>query len=110
MDFCDQRRFNYRLSRARVAVEDAYGRLKGQWRCLSKRNDTDVSDLPDLIAACCVLHNLCEIHGERFNEEWLQDVDTSSINQGCSVDNDSNASHGSGENIRESLTAYFKDE
>ena len=43
-----------------------------RWRCLSKRNDTDISDLPDLIAACCVLHNLCEIHRERFNEEWLQ--------------------------------------
>lgn len=105
---CAQRRFNYRLSRARVVVEDAYGRLKGRRRCLSKRNNTDVSDLPDLIVACCVLHNLCEIHGEQFNEEWLQDVDTSSINQGFTVDNDGNASHGSGENIRKALTAYFK--
>ena len=102
----DQRRFNYRLSRARVVVEDAYGRLKGRWRCLSKRNDTDISDLPNLIAACCVLHNLCEIHGERFNEEWLQDVDTHTVN---TVDNHINASHGSAENIRKALTAYFKD-
>ena len=52
----EQRTFNYRLSRARVVVEDAYGRLKGRWRCLSKRIDADVSDLPQLVAACCVLH------------------------------------------------------
>ena len=80
-----------------MVVEDAYGRLKGRWRCLSKRTDTEISDLPDLIATSCVLHNLCEIHGERFNEEWLKDLETNSINQGCTVDSDSNVSNGSGE-------------
>ena len=66
-------------------------------------------DLPELIAACCILHNLCEIHGERFNEDWLQDLDTSNINQGCTVDSDSNGSHKNGEDVRKALTTYFKD-
>ena len=105
----DQRKFNKRLSRARVVVEDAYGRLKGRWRCLSKRNDTNVSDLPEQVAACCVLHNICEIHGETFNEDWLQDLDPHCVSQVPSPDSSSASSCGSGEDVRRALTTYFKD-
>ena len=56
-----QKTFNYRLSKARVVVEHCYGRLKGRWRCLLKRQDVDVCDAPEIVAACCVLHNVCEI-------------------------------------------------
>ena len=27
------------------------------------------------VLACCILHNVCEIHGGDFNEEWLDDLD-----------------------------------
>ena len=70
-----QKNFNYRLSRARVVVEIAFGRLKARWRRLSKQIEMDIKNVPHVIAACCVLHNLCEIHGDSFNEEWLQEVD-----------------------------------
>ena len=101
---CQQKTFNYRLSRARVVVEHAYGRLKGRWRTLLKRNDTSIHDLPKLVAACCVLHNICEIHGENFNEEWLDGVtdhtSESSHSTSASVDN-------SGQDIQIALMRYF---
>ena len=34
-----------------------------------KQLDVDVSDVPEVVTACCV-HNICEVHGE-FSEEWL---------------------------------------
>ena len=27
-----------------------------------------------MIPACCTLHNICEIHGDEFNDEWMQSV------------------------------------
>ena len=64
-----QRTFNYRLSRARVAVENAFGRLKGRWLSLMKRNDSDIKSIPTLVAACCVLYNLCETHGDGCEQD-----------------------------------------
>ena len=26
-----------------------------------------------IIMACCVLHNVCEIHGEEIDDTWLED-------------------------------------
>ena len=46
------KRYNYRISRARIVVECAYGRLKARWRHLLKRNDMHVSNIPVIIAAC----------------------------------------------------------
>ena len=76
----EQRYFNYRLSSARVIVEHAYGKLKDRWRCLLKRLDIDVADVPELVLACCVLHNVCEVHGDDFDAEWIEGVsDTSGL-------------------------------
>ena len=69
-----QESYNYRISRARVVAEIAYGQLKGRWRRLMKKNEMDISNIPMVISACCVLHNMCEIH-ESFNNSWLQDND-----------------------------------
>ncbi|XP_071947392.1 uncharacterized protein [Antedon mediterranea] len=69
----DQRTFNYRLSRARMVIERSFGMLKGRWRILMKRNDSALRHVPNMVVACCVLHNFCIAEGEVYNPEW--DVD-----------------------------------
>ena len=70
-----QKNFNYRLSQGCVVVEIAFGRLRARWQQLSKKIDMHIKHIPNVILACCVLHNVCVIHNDTFNEEWLQDVD-----------------------------------
>lgn len=66
----ERRRFTYALSSAHSVVDAAFTRLKGRWRCLQKKSDIDVSVMPDVVAACCVLHNICERTGDDFLPEW----------------------------------------
>lgn len=65
-----QKNFNYHLRSARMVVENAFGRLKGHWRCLVKQNDVDTAFMSTVVVACCILHNLCEDNGEIFLPEW----------------------------------------
>ena len=99
-----QRKFNYSLSKARVVVEHSYGKLKGRWRCLLKRLDVDVCDVPELVIACCILHNLCEIHGDEFSEEWLDGVDN---NGPVSSVSNSTRAEGNSKDIRSALMTHF---
>uniref|UniRef100_A0A3Q3EJ22 DDE Tnp4 domain-containing protein n=1 Tax=Labrus bergylta TaxID=56723 RepID=A0A3Q3EJ22_9LABR len=65
-----QQLYNHKTSKARVVVENAFGRLKGRWRCLQKRNDCSLDRVKSMVITCCVLHNLCESLDEEYREEW----------------------------------------
>ena len=67
-----QHTFNYWLSRTRIVVENTFGRLKARWWTLMKKNIMFVHNIPHIIAAACVLHNICERHNQNFNDAWLQ--------------------------------------
>uniref|UniRef100_A0A3Q3E6Q9 Zmp:0000000634 n=1 Tax=Labrus bergylta TaxID=56723 RepID=A0A3Q3E6Q9_9LABR len=45
--------------------------------CLAKRNDVDITIMPDIVAACCVLHNICEITKDNFLAETRKQTDSS---------------------------------
>jgi len=64
----NQKVFNYHLSKARIVVENAFGRLKARWRWLTKRNDMNISNTPHIVTACCILHNICEMFGDRVHD------------------------------------------
>ena len=55
-----QRYFNFRLSRARMSVENTFGRWKGRFRRFLKRVDLTVNCITAVIAASCIMHNICE--------------------------------------------------
>jgi hypothetical protein len=63
--------FNAYLNKARVRVENAFGRLKGRWRILHKTIELDYTEAPKIIIACCILHNIVEDNKQIFYPSWL---------------------------------------
>ena len=53
-----------------MVVENAFGRLKGQWRCLLKRLNFKLKIVPHVVSSCVVLHNMCEMFGDNCPTEW----------------------------------------
>jgi len=92
--------YNKKICRARVVVENAFGRLKGRWRCLMKRNDCDVKLVKSMVLTCCALHNLCESHGETYDDGW----DAPAAEPGVAV---AQGAEEEGRDIREGLMRYL---
>ena len=55
----DKAYFNYRLSRARMITECAFGKLKGRFRVLFGKCESKKETVKIMSLACVVLHNLC---------------------------------------------------
>ena len=100
-----QKNYNYRVCRARITVEIAFGCLKGRWRRLMKRNDMHVSNIPHIVTAACILHNICEIHHEHFNDTWMQSGEVDYV-QPETVARDTPT--GPPQNVRNALMEYFQ--
>ena len=65
----DEKRFNKTLSSSRCTVEIGFGLLKSRWRCLMKRLDNNLENIPKIIIACVVLHNIGPIRGDTYISE-----------------------------------------
>ena len=66
-----QKRYNYRLSQARVVVEIAFGRLKARWRRLAKQIYMHIDNVPFIVAACCVLDNVIASMKSGYTKIWI---------------------------------------
>ncbi|XP_022749945.1 protein ALP1-like [Durio zibethinus] len=64
-----QHAFNEKIGEIEKVAKEAFARLKGRWACLQKRTEVKLQDLPVVLGACCVLHNICEMRNEEINPE-----------------------------------------
>ena len=39
-----------------------------------KQLEIHINNVPVSIVACCILHNICEIHGDEFDHCWLEEA------------------------------------
>jgi hypothetical protein len=65
--------WNYIQSSTRMAVERAFGILKGWWRIILKRVDMPLRHLPNLFTTCICLYNLCIIYKDNFDNAWAEE-------------------------------------
>ena len=66
----EQEWFNFRLSSARMAVERAFGMLKGRWRILQRPSERQKLINHCRMTTACVLHNLCVSANVYYNQYW----------------------------------------
>ncbi|KAJ4935392.1 hypothetical protein JOQ06_016928 [Pogonophryne albipinna] len=69
-----KRIFNYRLSRARMVVENAFGILASRWRIFHRRINLLPKNVDTLVVAGCILHNflLAPSENQRLLDEAEQ--------------------------------------
>ena len=99
-----QRLFNYRLSRARMTVENTFGRWKGRYIRFTKRVDMAIPALVRVIHASCILHNICESLKNEFLPHWHNAEELAEESTTPSLDE---THEQDAELVRSALTEYF---
>lgn len=116
----DERIFNYRLSRARRCIENAFGILSAKFQCLRGAMLCSPDRAQKIVVTCCLLHNYlmssttyCPIDfadsygpdGEFINGSWR--TTTVQLQSICEQDN---SIENQPKKIRNSLKEYFNSE
>ena len=96
-----EKHFNKTLSKSRVVIEQAFGKLKGRWRCLKKGLEEDIDKVPSTITACCILHNICQSMADNYD----QDTDSDNGDDDDDYHQHNQLCHSNGTRIREIIKA-----
>ena len=117
----EERIFNYRLSRGRRIVENAFGILSNRWRVLSKKMEISPERAELVTLAACSLHNMLRTRFPNHTNHLLDREDptthhvtdgewrTGPLMKGLDALKGNNATN-KGKAIRRYLTAYFQTE
>ncbi|XP_031327606.1 protein ALP1-like [Photinus pyralis] len=104
----EEESFNVYLNAGRVSVEIAFGRLKARWRCLLKRLDIHYSFVPQIVSACCILHNIVESRKEAYVVQWEKAVmEAEVIFPQPRINTSREREHFSGHTIRDTIKNYL---
>ncbi|KAM6472263.1 uncharacterized protein PHA67_004530 [Liasis olivaceus] len=63
-----KRAYNKTFRCCHGVVEQAFGRLKARWQCLTGRLPVAEENVVAVVTACVVLHNICEMKGHVLQE------------------------------------------
>ena len=88
-----------------IEIKHSRARAKILLVLLMKRNDMDIENVPYMVTACCILHNMCVIHGDAFNELWVEAMNNSTQPATSMGDNTSSSI---AQAIRNALVDYYK--
>lgn len=72
----EQRIYNYRLSRARRVVENAFGILANRFRIFLTSINIAMPKIDTIVLCCCVLHNYLRTHSTAYSTQSSRDPET----------------------------------
>ena len=56
-------------------VDRAFGILKGRLKLIIKRSKVHFRNMPDIVATCMVLYNLCILNNKGIEDKWIIEVE-----------------------------------
>ena len=107
----DQNVYDENMKKRRVRIENAFGILKNRWSNLRKHK-CGGTNVPLIMVACCVLHNLCCIKNDTrvVDREELEDATLNDINLNMPRQPISEqATSRVGNRIRDTLFSYWEE-
>ncbi|XP_037928511.1 uncharacterized protein LOC119662928 [Teleopsis dalmanni] len=66
--------FNYRLSKCRRVIENAFGQLKARFRKVGRGLEVATENVNVIIKACCMLHNFSKVENDHVRYTWVRDA------------------------------------